>query len=415
MAEISKEGLQMKLYPGPAMERAMKLQEVILRAMSGEITWMQAAHILRMTPRNLRRLRAGYERLGYDGLIDRRRGRPSGKRADVKEVERILRLYRERYTGFNVLHFYEIAQREHGVTYGYTFVKKALQETGLVSKRKKRGPHRRRRPRKELFGEMLHIDGSKHAWLALKPGLKQMLIVVQDDATSRILYAQLWPEETTEAVMTALRETVAEHGIPMSLYSDRAGWAFHVPKGGGKVDKEHLTQVGRALERLGVEHIPAYSPQARGRSERTNRTLQDRLVSELRAKRIRTVRKANRYICETFLSAYNERFARPPQSPQSAFVSSGLVDLEQVFCVEAERTVAKDNTVVMERVVMQLNRLPGRGTCAGMKVLVRRHLDSSYSVWRGQRLLGTYDQHGKPTGKTAEAEIKETRTSGKTG
>jgi transposase len=405
----------MKLYPGPAMERAMKLQEVILRAMSGEITWVQAAHILRMTPRNLRRLRAGYERLGYDGLIDRRRGRPSGKKADVKEVERILRLYRERYKGFNALHFHEIAQREHGVTLSYTFVKNALQTAGLVARRKKRGPHRRRRPRKESFGEMLHVDGSKHTWLALKPELWQALIVVQDDATSRLLYAQLWPEETTEAVMTGLKATVAEHGIPMSLYSDRASWAFYTLKAGGKVDKERPTQVGRAMERLGVEHIPAYSPQARGRSERTNRTLQDRLVNELRAKRIRTVRTANRYIAETFLPAYNERFARPPRSPQSAFVSSRLVDLDQVFCIEAERTVAKDNTVVMERVAMQLNKLPGRGTCAGMKVLVRRHLDSSYSVWRGQRLLGTYDQHGDPTGRTAETELKETRAAQRTG
>lgn len=405
----------MKLYPGPAMERAMKRQEVILRALSGEITWVQAAHILRMTPRNIRRLKIAYEKFGYNGLIDRRCGRPSGKRADVKEVERILRLYRERFAGFNAKHFHEIAQRDHGVTLSYTFVKNALQTAGLVPRKKKRGPHRRRRPRKESFGEMLHIDGSKHAWLSLKPELTQMLIVVQDDATSQLLYAQLWPEETTEAVMTALRETVADHGIPMSLYSDRAGWAFHVPQGGGKVDKEHLTQVGRALERLGVEHIPAYSPQARGRSERTNRTLQDRLINELRAKRVRTVKTANRYIAETFAPSYNERFARPPRSPQSAFVSSGLVDLEQVFCIEAERTVAKDNTVVMERVVMQLNRLPGRGTCAGMKVLVRRHLDSSYSVWRGQRLLGTYDQHGKPTGRTAELEHKETRTARRVG
>ena len=405
----------MKLYPGPAMERTMKLQEVILRAMSGEITWVQAAHILRMTPRNLRRLRAGYERLGYDGLIDRRRGRPSGKKADVREVERILRLYRERYKGFNALHYHEIAQREHGVTLSYTFVKNVLQTAGLVARRKKRGPHRRRRPRKESFGEMLHVDGSKHAWLALKPELRQMLIVVQDDATSRLLYAQLWPEETTEAVMTALKATVAEHGIPMSLYSDRASWAFYTLKAGGKVDKERPTQVGRAMERLGVEHIPAYSPQARGRSERTNRTLQDRLVNELRAKRVRTVKTANRYIAETFVPSYNERFSRAPRNPQPAFVSSGLVDLDQVFCIEAERTVAKDNTVVMERVVMQLNKLPGRGTCAGMKILARRHLDSTYSVWRGQRLLGTYDHHGEPIGRTADAKRKETRSARLTG
>jgi transposase len=240
------------------MERAMRKQEVILRVLSGEINWVKAARILGMTTRNLRRLRMKYERYGYDGLMDRRLGRPSGKAADFNEVQRILRLYRNSYTGFNAKHFHEIAQEKHKVTYGYTFVKRALQEAGLVPRGKKRGPHRKRRPRKESFGEMLHIDGSKHAWLALKPELKQMLIVVQDDATSRILYAQLWPEETTEAIMTTLRQIVAEWGIPMSIYSDRAGWAFRVPKGGGKVDKRHLTQVGRALDRLGVEHIPAY-------------------------------------------------------------------------------------------------------------------------------------------------------------
>jgi transposase len=392
----------MRMYPGPAMERAMKRQEVILRALSGEISWIKAAHVLGMTARNLRRLRAGYEVHGYEGLVDRRRGRPSGKRADVKEVARLLALYRERFSGFNAKHFHEVAQREHGVTLGYTFVKKALQGAGLVSGRKERGPHRKRRPRKASFGEMLHVDGSRHPWLALRPELKQMLIVVQDDATSRILYAQLWPEETTEAVMTALKATVAEHGIPMSLYSDRAGWAFNTPKTGGKVDKEHLTQVGRALDRLGVEHIPAYSPQARGRSERTNRTLQDRLVNELRAKRARTVKTANRFIAETFVPSFNERFAQQPRDPQSAFVSSGLVDLDQVFCVEGERTIAKDNTVVMEKVVLQLDKLPGRATCAGMKVLVRRHLDSTYSIWKGQRLLCTYDDRGKPAERNAQ-------------
>jgi len=187
-------------------------------------------------------------------------------------------LYRERYYGFNVYHYHGILKREHDVTLSYSFVKKALQEAGLVKKKRKRGRHFKKRERRSCFGEMLHIDGSPHVWLSLKPEEKQCLIQVLDDATSRLLYAQLWPQETTWSILSALGEVIRAEGIPMALYTDRAGWAFYTPKAGERVDKKKLTQVGRVLKQLGVEHIPAYTPQARGRSERLNRTLQDRLV-----------------------------------------------------------------------------------------------------------------------------------------
>src|SRR5260221_4873648 len=248
-----------------AMERAMKMQEVILKALSGGISWFQAAEILGVSVRSMRRYRAGLDKWGYDGLFDRRRKTPSLRSVPVDEVERILGLYRERYTGWTVRHFYQTAVRELGVKVSYTFVKKALQGAGLVKKAKARGRHRRRRERKACFGEMLHIDGSKHAWLALLPGEKQTLITVADDATSRVLYSQLWPEESTESVLVALREVVGLHGIPASIYSDRASWAFETPKAGMPASKTHLTQVGEVLKRLGVERIPSYSPQARGR------------------------------------------------------------------------------------------------------------------------------------------------------
>ena len=193
----------------------------------------------------------------------------------MAEVERILELYRERYSGFNARHFFHTVQREHGVKLSYSCVKQILLRAGLIKKRRSRGRHRRRRERRPRFGEMLHLDGSRHPWLALVPEEKQTLIQVVDDATSRLLYAQLWPGETTRAVMTAMREVVRERGIPEALYTDRAGWAFETPKAGGKVNKTHLTQAGEALARLGIEHIPSYSPQARGRSERMNRTFQD--------------------------------------------------------------------------------------------------------------------------------------------
>ena len=385
----------MTLYGPAAVERAMKIQEVILRAMSGEIKWYEAAVILGMSPRSLRRWRQRYVEYGYDGLFDRRTCRPSPRRAPFEEVEKILRLYREKYHGFNVYHYHVILKREQNVTLSYSFVKEALQQAGLVEKKRKRGRHFKKRERRSCFGEMLHIDGSPHAWLSLKPEEKQCLIQVLDDATNRLLYAQLWPQETAWAILSALGEVIRAEGIPMALYTDRAGWAFHTPQAGGKVDKKTLTQVGRVLKQLGVEHIPAYTPQARGRSERINRTLQDRLVNELRVKGSRTIHSANRYLREQFIPHYNEEFSREPADPDSAFVSPGQADLDQIICIQEERTVAKDNTVVMNNVKMQIEKQPGRPTCAGLRVMVRKHLNADCAIWWGTRLLGRYDEKGR--------------------
>jgi transposase len=386
----------MELYGQAALERAMKKQEVILRAMSGELTWLAAADILGMSPRSLRRWKRRYETYGYDGLLDRRTGRPSPRRAPMDQVQKVLRLYREVYHGFNVRHFHGILRREHGVGLSYTYVRLALQEAGLVNKRRKRGKHRKQRERKECFGQMLHLDGSPHAWLVLEPEAKHMLIASVDDATGEVLYAQLWEREGTREVMSALRDVMGKYGLPMSLYTDRAGWAFHTPKAGGRVDKKQLTQVGRALAHLGVEHIPAYSPQARGRSERLNRTFQDRLANELRVAGIRTREAANRYLRETFLPSYNAEFARLPKDPESAFVPVANKDLDEALCIQTTRKVAKDNTAVINKVRLQIEKQPGRTTCAGLRVTVRQHLDGTLVVLWGKRILGCYDAKGRP-------------------
>ena len=383
-------------YLSAAVERAMKIQEVIMRALSGTLTWLQAADILGIHPRSLRRWRARYEAGGRLALYDRRHRRPSRRKAPVAQVQRLLRLYREKYLGFNVRHFHQRARREHGVTLSYSFVKLALQEAGLVRKGRARGRHRRRREPRACFGELLHLDGSPHAWLARCPEARQVLLAVLDDATKRLLYAQLWPQETTAAVMLALRAVLERHGIPMALYTDRAHWAFHTPQAGGRADLTRLTQVGRALARLGIEHIPAYSPQARGRSERLNRTLQDRLVNELRVAGISTLATANAYLTQRFIPDYNTLFARSPADPTSAFVLLGRVDLDQILCHEEERTVSQDNVVVLDRVPLQLAKQPGRRTCAGLRVLIRRHLDGRHSVWWGTRCLGRYEARGRP-------------------
>lgn len=384
------------LYGPTAMERAMRIQEVILRAVSGQVTWIQAADILGMDPRSLRRWRARYEREGYSGLLDRRTGRPSPRRVPLGEVERVLRLYRERYPTFNVRHFVEFARRDHDVKLSYTFIQRALQGAGLVRKRKARGRHRRRREPKPCFGQMLHLDGSRHPWLALCPDQRQTLIAVVDDATSRLLYAELGTGETTEAVLKALRTVFECHGLPMSLYTDRAGWARPSARRASPREPEVLTQVGRALHRLGVDHILAHSPQARGRGERVNRTLQDRLVNELRLADIRTLEEANAYLRDRFIAAHNANFAREPADPHSAFVGLGGVPLEQVLCREAERVVAPDNTVAVEKLRLQIAKQPGLPTCVGSRVWVRQHSDHTWTVWKGPRLLGTFDPWGKP-------------------
>jgi transposase len=374
----------------------MRVQEVILRAMSGQLTWLQAADILRMSPRTLRRWRHRMQEHGYEGLLDRRTGKPSPRRAPVKEVERVVQLYRNKYDGFNVRHFHEVAQREHKVALSYSFVKKALQEAGLVKKKRSRGRHHKQRERRACFGEMLHLDGSLHCWLALKPEERQTLIVVVDDATSDILYARLEREESTETVMRALWSVLERYGLPLSLYTDKAGWAFVKKVPGGGIDRTRRTQVGRALEALGVEHIPSHSPQARGRSERNNRTLQDRLVNELRVAGIRTVAAANRYIEQVYLPRHRSNFACQPRDPQSAFVPLGRVDLDTILCVEETRIVRNDNTVVLDNMRFQIGKQPGRRTCKGLKVVVRRHLNGHLTVWHGKRCFGHFDQRGRP-------------------
>ncbi len=384
-------------FPAAAVERAMTYQQVIMRALAGTWTWLKAADVLDIHPRSLRRWRARYEQDPVLGLLDRRHRRPSHRTAPRAEVQRVLHLYRARYTGFNVRHFHHLARRDHGVTLSYSFVKLALQAAGLVPKGRARGRHRRRREPRACFGELLHLDGSDHPWLARCPGQRQTLIAVIDDATKRLLYAQLWPAETTEAVLAALRAVLAAFGLPMALYTDRAGWAFHTPAAGGRVDRTHLTVVGRILARLGVEHIPSYSPQARGRVERLNRTLQGRLVNELRVAGITTLEAANAYLRDQFLPDHNAQFTHPPADPASAFVPLGDAgDLDQLLAEDGERLVGRDNVVSFAGVALQVAKQPGRRSCAGLRVTVRRHLTGEHTVWRGPQCLGRYDAHGRP-------------------
>jgi transposase len=388
-------------YSAGAVERAMTIHQALLHALHGRQTWLQVADVIGLSPRSVRRWRARLEQFGVPGLLDRRRQTPSPRRVPLAELQRVLRLYRERYQGFNVRHFHQLARRDHGVTFSYTLVKTALQGAGLVAKGRARGRHRRRREPRPCFGELLHLDGSRHRWLALAPDTWHTLLVVVDDATKQLLYAQLVEGgESTRAIMQALWTVFERHGLPGALYTDRAHWAVHTPTSGSAPDRTRLTQVGRALHALGIEHILGHSPQARGRSERANRTLQDRLVNELRLAGIRTRPAANRYLVEHFLPTYNQTFGRPPADPETAFVAVTAAQLEQTLCHEEARVVARDNTVTLDRIVLQISKQRGRRTCAGLPVLVRRHLDGRHTLWWGRRCLGRYDAAGRPLALT---------------
>jgi transposase len=391
-----------------AVERAVKVHEVLMQALNRRQPWIHVAEVLGVSPRTVRRLRRRYERDGFTGLYDHRHHRPSPRAVPLPEVQRLLQLYRDRYgprdghPGFNVRHFHHVARRDHGVTLSYSFVKKALQAAGLVPKRRARGKHRRRRVPRPCFGELLHLDGSRHVWLALEPE-RLTLIALVDDATSQLLYAQLLADhagESTAAVMTALREILLTHGLPGALYTDRAGWAVHTPVAGAAPDRSKPTQLARALAHLGIEHILGSSPQARGRSERANGTLQGRLVNELRVAGIRTVDAANRYVRERFIADYNAQCSHPPADPASAFVPLGGADLDQILCHQEERVVARDNTVAFDGLALQIDKQRGRRTCAGLRVVVRRHLDGRLSIWWGPRCLGRYLASGAPAPAT---------------
>jgi transposase len=384
----------MGLYPARALERAMKVQEVILRAVSGKILWMQAAEILGISDRHMRRWKRRYEEHGYDGLFDRRKQRPSPKRVPLETVEQVLQLYRERYFDFNVKHFSEKLEEEHGIQLSYSWIKAALQTAGLVERSPKRGQHRKKRPRRPLPGMLLHVDGSTHAWLGVGQG-QQDLIVVFDDATSQMYYAQFEEQESSQTVMRALKTVVEQQGVFCSLYADRGSHFVYTPVAGGPPDRHQKTQIGRALEQLGIELISANSPQARGRCERLFETWQGRLVQELRLRQITTREAGNRFLQDYWIGSHNGKFTVAAEQAGTAFVPYRGSDLDKIFSHQEERVVGQDNTVRFESLVLQVESQTFRYSLARCRVLVCRHLDSRLSLYYGQHLLGRYDPQGR--------------------
>lgn len=373
--------------------RVMRFEEIHDRFYRGSLGSSEAAEWLGVSERTFRRWRGRYEEAGLAGLLDRRLGKVSPHRVPVDETERVLDLYRSRYRGWPVAHFHDRLVESHGFGRSYGWTKSVLQASGLVRPAKRRGAHRRKRPRRPYEGMMLHQDGSTHDWV---PGESWDLIATMDDATSRLYSGFFCEEEGTASSFRGLLETFTVHGLPCALYTDRGSHYFHTPEAGAKVDKARPTQLGRALAQLGIEHIPAYSPEARGRSERLFGTLQGRLVRELADAGITEMGAANRYLQEIYIPAHNTRFAVAAEEPESAFVA--LADpgmLTDILCHQEERVVGRDNTVRFAGLVLQIPESPGRPHFVKARLRVHRYPDGRLAIFHGPRRIARYDATGR--------------------
>jgi transposase len=371
----------------------IKFLDIFGRYEASEFSQLEAAELLGVGERTFRRWCQRYEEDGETGLLDRRLGKVSGKRVPAEQEVEVEALYRSRYSGFTAKHFHEHLVRDHRFLWGYTWTKSFLQSKGLLEKAKRRGAHRRKRPRRPLPGMMLHQDGSRHEWLGGRAALD--LIVTMDDATSAIYSALLVVEEGTASTFRALEEVFGLHGLPLSLYTDRGSHYFSTPEAGGKVDRACPTQVGRALEHLGVEHIAAYSPPARGRSERVFHTLQDRLTKELALAGITTMEAANMFLRDVYIPAHNARFAVKPEQDGNAFVAITGINLAEILCVQEERLVGNDNCVSFNRLKLQIPASPLRAHFVKARVKVRQYHDGTLAIFHGPRCLGRYDRKGQ--------------------
>jgi len=378
-----------------------KFSDILQRFRKRELSGAEAGELLGMPERSFRRYRRRFEEEGPLGLADKRLGKQSGKAIPVDELDWMISLYRDHHMGWNVKHFHEHIQTHHNFRWSYTLVRNRLQEAGLVRKAKKRGAHKRKRPRKPCIGMMLHQDGSTHEWLEGQP--KFDLIVTMDDATSEVYSAFFTEEEGTMSTFRGLLEVFENKGLPSSLYTDRGSHYFHTPEAGGKVDRHNLTQVGRALKQLGITHIAAYSPEARGRSERAFATFQDRLVKELKLAGITDMQAANAYLRETYLPDHNRRFAVAPELSESGFVAvSDKQLLRDILCVQHERVVGRDNTISFAGKRLQLPPSPLRHHFVKAQVRVHEYPDGTLAAFHGPRRIASYDSHFEPVDEQEE-------------
>ena len=370
--------------------RRMRFEEAYGVWTEGRLTQEEAARILGVCSRTFRRYVDHYHENGLDGLLDKRLNQVSSRKAPEVEVISLVDTYRQKHHGWNVKHFYSW-YRQDGGQRSYNWVKNTLQEKKVVKKSAKRGKHRKRRERAPLPGMIIHQDGSTHEWV---PGKKWDLIVTMDDATNEHYSMFFVKEEGTASSFQGIRDVIVNNGLFCSFYSDRGSHYWLTPKAGGKVDKNALTQFGRSMRQLGIEMIPAYSPEARGRSERAFKTHQGRLVKELALYGITEMQAANRYLKEKYLPAFNREFMRTAREEGKAFVTWAGNNLDDILCEHYSRVVTGDNCIQFRNLHLQIP--PDLYRCNYVKTRVKVHLynDASMAVFHGPRKLAFYDQNG---------------------
>ena len=372
----------------------MRFEEAFQGWSGGRLTQTEAAMLLGQCERSFRRHVERYKADGLEGLLDKRLSQVSKRRAGQLEVDRVVQTYKSGFADWNVAHFHSKYRSELQGTRSYSWVKTVLQGAGLAKKAKSRGKHRIKRERAPLPGMMLHQDASTHRWVA-----EQVwdLVVTMDDATGEHTSMFFCDQEGTASSFHGLGQTIARYGLFASLYSDRGSHYFTTPQAGGKVDKTHLTEVGRALKQLGIEHIAAYSPEARGRSERAFQTHQGRLPQELARAGITTMTGANRYLEQTYRQGHNREFGVASTLPGTAYVPFISGSLPDILCEHHERTVGNDNCVSFEGLSLQLPPDELRHHYVRTRVRVHRYVDATLAVFHGPRKLAAYDQQGTPS------------------
>jgi transposase len=388
--------------------KAMTRKEVIVRAIEGKLSWIQAAEILGMSARHMRRLKQSYERDGYGGIFDGRGGKPRRRRIALKTIEEVCRLKREVYPDFSVRHFYERATEKHKLKLSYTWTRLVLQTAGLVEKAPARGKYRRRRERRPMTGMLVHLDASTHRWIESLPMAD--LVVALDDADGRILYARFEAEEGTASTMRALEHLVRRHGRFCALYTDRGSHFCHTPVAGAAPSTEHNGQVSRALRALGIQQILARSPEARGRSERAFGTVQGRLPQELRLAGVTSYEEANRYLEQTFVPDFNARFTVKPAQSGTAFVALRGVDLELLFSAQHDRVVRNDSTIVFSNLILQLPETKDRAHYVRCLVVVHEFTDATLGITFQGHLIARYNRTGDLIQGPAPRRVSRTQT-----
>ena len=366
--------------------RRMKFEEVYELRDEGQLTVEAAAKLLCMSERNLRRYIERYEEEGIDGLNDKRLAQAAHNAAPVDEVFRLAELYKSKYTDYSAAHFYDKYKLHHEGQRSYNWVRLTLQRQGIIPRYKKKGSHRRKRPRQPMAGMMIHQDASTHQWVE---GKYWDLVVTMDDATSEIYSAFFVEQEGTWSSFQGVKEVIENKGLFCSFYTDRGSHYWVTDKVGGKVNKMSLTQFGRAMKQLGIDMIAAYSPEARGRSERMFGTLQMRLPLELKSAGITDMSDANQFLKHKFLPEFNKRFCVTPQIAQSAFIPwiPGSIKLDDILCIQDQRIVNNDNTISYKGKIFQIPGDDFRYSYRKTKVRVNEYLNGKIAIFHGPRKL----------------------------